>query len=305
MVKPKRKDPSLPARVPAWLPDGVKLRRKYPHSTLSVASQGNVPLISMVWDERGEIFHENVLDTRGRHHGLELERDDDGRIHWVAEWVRDKQHGLAMQLDDRGRPAMITEFVRGTGFDIWLATCNGKGFSVGEVHQHQGGRMRGFVRWGDPRRPWSEEYYGDRGRHGVWRQWKAGKLEAGYPKFFVADEPVSLEAYQAASAQDRTLAPYDPRDNLPRRPMLPAVRDALVRAQQVRRVLTARKRRLAKQPGSKPSADERAYRRELALLDQLAHYEPLRPFAAAAKQPAARKPAKPVKRSPKRLTRRG
>lgn len=79
---------------------------------------GRRRLAQLLWTSDGRLMHEKQLDSNRKGHGLEIERDDSGRIAWYAQWVHGKQHGLAIQFDGRGRPLSVTRFTHGRGTDI-------------------------------------------------------------------------------------------------------------------------------------------------------------------------------------------
>jgi hypothetical protein len=203
------------------------------------ARLGRRRLAQLLWTGDGQLRHEKPLDAEGRGHGLEIQRDDLGKIAWCAEWAHGKQHGLVIQFGPRGRPLLVTEFVRGRGADIWISGCDGRTrTAVTEVRELVDGRLNGWVRWGSPRRPWDEEHFVHGERHGIFRRWEEGSLCKGYPRFYVKDVRVSRRAYEAAQTSDATLPRYFEQDNVNVRALPAVVRDALARAKALRRALT-------------------------------------------------------------------
>lgn len=223
----------LTLEVPDWIPASARIVIKH-SDEVSLSGQARVgkrPLASLLWLGDGQLDHVKELDSRGKGHGLEIERQD-GRVIWCAQWVHGVQHGPVIQFDRRGKPTMVTEFVRGRGTDIWMG-CG----AVSEVRHVVDKRLHGQVRWGDPRRPWEEEHYRRGLRHGILRRWEDGALRKGFPQFYLDDVQVSRRAYEKAQVRDGSLPRYDPRDDANRRPMPPVVRDALARAKALRREL--------------------------------------------------------------------
>jgi hypothetical protein len=246
--------PSL--EIPIWLSPGVTLvvTRHDRDSVSGEARSGRRRLARFLWTTGGLLQHETPLDARGREHGLQIERDDEGKIAWCAQWSHGKQHGLTMQLGRGGRPLLVTEFVRGRGTDIWTSGCAGPAHAgVSEVRELADDRLNGWIRWGNPRRPWEEEHYRRGERHGITRVWKDNELSAGYPQFFVRGVRVSRRAYRAAEAADPTLPRYLEQDNVNARPLPEVVRAALARAKELRRALAflgQLRRRGAIRPGT-------------------------------------------------------
>ena len=225
--------PSVSLQMPAWWPAGARVvRRQGANAIAGEARIDRRPLARLLWTSDGQLAHEMPLDAKGRNHGVEIERDDQGQIAWCAQWVHGKQHGLVMQFDRRGHPVLVTEFVGGVGTDLWM-TCG----IISEVRECTDRRLHGLVRWGDPRRPWEEEHYHRGQRHGIFRTWDDDKLANGFPCFYLKGKVVSRRAYEAAQAKDASLPPYDKRDDSNRRAMPPVVRDALDRAKALRREL--------------------------------------------------------------------
>lgn len=237
---------------PAWLLTGAQLvtSERSDGGARGYACLGRRRLARLCWTGEGRVFSEVQLDTKGRHHGLEVERDrHDGTPTWCTQWVHGVQHGLTMQFDRRGVPVVATEFVRGFGADIWMSSCGRGRFEVSEVQHCLNAAPHGLTRWGDPQRPWSEEFFRDGEPHGIFRQWANGVLDGG-PRFFVAGAEVSRKQYEQARRADASLPAYDAREDDPRRPPLPVVVEALARAKQLRRelALLAKVERMATKP---------------------------------------------------------
>lgn len=197
------------------------------------ARMGERRLAQLNWTLDGQLLHEKPLDVDGNGHGVEVQRDDSGRIVWCAQWVRGAMHGPVIQFDEHGRPLIVSHFVRGRGTDIWM-NCG----KVTEVRELADGQLHGLVRWGDPRRPLEEGRFFRGQRHGIFREWRPdGTLRKGFPRFYLRDAGVSRQAYLAAQAKDASLQRYDARDDSNKRTTPQAVREALKGARDLRREL--------------------------------------------------------------------
>jgi hypothetical protein len=125
------------------------------------------------------------------------------------------QHGWAKQYDSSGRLLLVSPFKRGTGTDYW---CDDQG-RLAEEHPLVGGRISGCERWWatDQKTVYSETGWLDGAYHGIWRQWTDGKLDRGFPKFFIRGAQVSKREYLAAARGDPTLTEYARQDDFPKR----------------------------------------------------------------------------------------
>ena len=202
-------------------------------SVTGEARMGERPIAQLTWSSAGRLLHMKPYDREGRPHGVEIERNEVGGVSWCARWVRGKMHGPVIHLDGRGRPLTVSEFVRGRGVDIWTNCGN-----VTEFREMIDGVPSGLERWGDPTRPWCEGFFFHGKRHGVFREWESttGKLQAGFPRFFLADKRVSLRAYEIAQRTDAALRKYDPSEDLNRRAVPTEVHKAIRRAKDLREV---------------------------------------------------------------------
>lgn len=220
---------------PDWISAQASLiiNGKNKDSVWGEARIGDRRVAQLTWSPDGRLLHEKPFDADEKIHGIETQRDDSGRVVWCARWVHGAMHGPVMQFDDRGRPIMVTHFVRGRGADIWVS-CG----KVTEFREMEDGVPHGFVRWGDPRRPWEEGHFCRGERHGIFREWESdGTLREGCPRYYLKDVVVSRRAYEVALAEDESLPRYDARDDSNRRAMPQAVREALARAKSLRREL--------------------------------------------------------------------
>jgi hypothetical protein len=220
---------------PTWVFDRARLviLRSDRHSVQGEALLGGRKLGRLLWSLDGRILHEQPLDAQGRHHGVEVERDNSGKAVWCAGWVHGSMHGPVIQFDEHGHPLMVTYFVRGRGTDIWMS-----GGHVSEIREMEDAQPHGLVRWGNPTSPSEEGYFFRGRRHGIFRKWESdGTLKKGYPQYYVEDKRISRLAYEKACEANPVLPPYNPRQNGNRRALPGAVRDALARARKLRREL--------------------------------------------------------------------
>lgn len=149
----------------------------------------------------------------GRAHGYQIDCRS-GKLLYAEPFVDGLVHGWTKQYDEGGRLLIECPFKRGTGVDYW---CDDAG-ELAEEHPMVDGKPSGWERWWSGRRSVYIETKWLRGEmHGISREWRDGKLERGYPRFFIRNARVSKRKYVAAARSDPTLPPYDPRDDRPAR----------------------------------------------------------------------------------------
>ena len=103
----------------------------------------------------------------------------------------------------------------GTGVDLWWGHDNGY---PSEERHYLKGQRHGFERWwGKKNEVWKESHFKNGLDHGVFRKWKSGKLDRGYPKFYILGKKVTKREYLKAAKSDATLQPYDPKEDSQRR----------------------------------------------------------------------------------------
>lgn len=220
---------------PGWVSTQAKLVVKGSNddSVWGEARVGRRRVAQLNWTIDGRLLHEMPLDEKGERHGVEAQHDESGRVVWCAQWMHGAMHGPMMQFDERGRPILLTHFVRGKGTDLW-AECG----KVTEMREMADGKLHGLTRWGDPRRPIEEEYFFAGRRHGIFRRWQpTGELRKGFPRFYIKDNRVSRQVYQAAQAKDPSLPEYRLEDDLNLRVMPSVVAMALKGAKRLREEL--------------------------------------------------------------------
>lgn len=159
------------------------------------------------FERTGRPVHAMTFDAEGRAHGLEREWHPSGRLRYEARYVDGLQHGLQRQWDEQGRLIVRTRLVRGTGLDLYCGDL--RPGVVSESRELVGGLRHGFERsWTDGKL--TEEKLFVRGvEHGISRRWTlAGKLERGWPRFFVRGQRVTRGAYVRACRSDASLPPW-------------------------------------------------------------------------------------------------
>lgn len=164
----------------------------------------------MYWHATGAIEHETHFDRDGRMHGIEREEFEDGRLKYRAQWRHGRQVGWQQQWSEDGVLQVRTRFVRGTGLDAWFS-CG-----LSETRAFVDGHRHGFERWwSDRTHVWCEDHFKRGVEHGISRRWKPGRLERGFPQFWIDGSRVTRRTY--ARAEDPTLPPIRDRDDDPRR----------------------------------------------------------------------------------------
>jgi hypothetical protein len=168
------------------------------------------------WSPEGRVNWERTFDAKGRKHGVERYRHDDGRVSYEVRWKHGLRHGKAQQWDERGRLVLETTFRDGTGTDVWW--CGG---ILAEVRAYRSGKLHGIEQWWATKKTVFVEGSWFEGRkHGVWRMWgDAGNLEGGGPHFYVRGKRVSRAEYLATRERDPSLGPYRAEDDAPTRVM--------------------------------------------------------------------------------------
>ncbi len=192
------------------------------------ASRSGHLVAQLSWTCFGRLCHEQSVTADGTQHGWELEYSPNGRLSWVAQWIKGKMHGLAAQFDEQGRVGFASLFSNGVGVDIF-----GCGSQVSEYREMSDGVPHGIVRWGNPEEPWCEEYFKAGKRHGIFRNWQDNRLEDSFPKFFLDDKEVDQQNYQRAANSDTSLPKYLPEDDRPARKKPKAVQESIQLAERL------------------------------------------------------------------------
>ncbi|NMO17387.1 hypothetical protein HPC49_06550 [Pyxidicoccus fallax] len=209
--RPGQPRPSIPARaeerITQWDEDGLKRASEF---WLDGACVGRA-----YWNPDGTPNVATGLRD-GAPVGYQIEYHDHGFL-YAEPFVDGLHQGWAKQYGRRGRLLLMSPFKRGTGTDYW---CDEKG-RLAEEHPLVAGKPSGWERWWweDQQTVYSETHWHAGEWHGITRHWTGGKLDRGYPKFFIHQEQVSKRAYLAAARTDPTLPPYRPEDDSPERPL--------------------------------------------------------------------------------------
>ncbi len=180
---------------PAW-PPGVPARAELKligRNEVSVWGEFALAghrIAQVVWGPKGGLLSERHFDAKGRPHGLEISRHEDGSVEWQVPWVRGQMHGVARQRDSKGHDLYRSRFFRGAGVDLWVL-----GDAITEFREHSNNQLHGIERWGHPLWPHEEGHYLGGKRAGIFRRWKGATLEKGYPRYFVDDQEVNSTRY--------------------------------------------------------------------------------------------------------------
>jgi antitoxin component YwqK of YwqJK toxin-antitoxin module len=210
-------------KLPRGLPRGAKMRKitVYEGGAWAYFYARGRRVAWVHWNPDGAIHWERYFDAKGKKHGPEIYRHDNGRVSYRVSWRHGERHGKAQQWDERGKLLIATTFRNGSGLDVWW--CDG---IVAEVRGYVDGKLHGLEQWWADRKTVFVEGGWSRGRkHGIWRMWGAeGKLDRDGPQFYVRGRRVSFPKYLEARANDPTLPAYKTVDDRPTRAMGAAVK---------------------------------------------------------------------------------
>jgi hypothetical protein len=165
------------------------------------------------WDEHGRPGIVSGL-RNGVRVGYRVDYRD-GTLVYAEPFKDGLVHGWAKQFDSRGRLVFKSPFKNGTGTDYW---CDDRGLLC-EERPLVAGKRSGCERWWneDQKTVYEETGWLDGAEHGIKREWTKGRLDRGYPKFFIRGKRVPKKSYAAAARHDPTRPPYRPEDDLPKR----------------------------------------------------------------------------------------
>lgn len=178
--------------------DGSKQSAVYTRDGVKVGCRWFEPdgRLTMEYGLRGELKH-----------GPFRTYHDTGAVCEDAFYVEGKEHGEIRQFDEAGKLIGSYRMHHGTGVDLWYAR---RGVLSEERHLRDGTRD-GFERWWneDQRSVWAECHYRRDTEHGIERRWnERGRLQRGYPRYYVNGERVSKRQYVRACERDESLPKY-------------------------------------------------------------------------------------------------
>jgi antitoxin component YwqK of YwqJK toxin-antitoxin module len=176
-------------------------------------------------------FHEDGAPSfespllEGRLHGVQYRWDHPGVLLSAEPFAEGLPHGTAMQWADDGTLVGSYTMIRGTGLDLWWG-CSGGQRSLSEARSLHNGLRHGFEWWIHPSqdRVTEERHCWEGQLHGSERQWnRAGRLQRGYPRYYVHGQRVDKRHYLRACSRHPELPPFRASDNLPQRSFPPEV----------------------------------------------------------------------------------
>jgi hypothetical protein len=179
-------------------------------------------------DEEGRLISEIPLKN-GLRHGVEREWDADGSLLFETYYVDGLEDGVAKQYLD-GRLIGTYRMDHGTGVDLWRSHDG----TLSEERWMKDGYRDGFERWwnGDNHTVRNESHFKRGMEHGIFRQWnKQGRLQRGYPQYYVDGTRVQKRQYLKACATDPSLPPFHEGENRPSRKLPVEYIDQLAEAQ--------------------------------------------------------------------------
>jgi hypothetical protein len=211
--KPGQPRPSIPARaeerVTETYPSGRKRSSEF---WLRDELVGRA-----YWDELDGFLGLAYGLREGRQHGYHVEYIA-GTVSFAERFVNGQVHGWTKNYNRTGKLLIECSFTRGTGTDYW---CYDDG-RLCEEHPSVAGKPSGVERWWvDEHNVYIEDHWLDGKWHGPRRYWRNGKLEPGFPKFFIKGTRVSKRSFLKASRTDDSLPEYRREEDFPER-TLPA-----------------------------------------------------------------------------------
>jgi antitoxin component YwqK of YwqJK toxin-antitoxin module len=170
--------------------------------------------------ETGELEDENPL-RNGLLHGIVYRSDIPGKLLSAEPYANGFPHGKARQWSNEGKLIGTYTMRHGTGIDLWWCECSENGLPyVSEVRYYKEGKRHGpeWLLNEDQRSVWSERHLRTGQMHGIERSWnQKGRLDRGYPRYWINDIRVTKSQYIRACAKDPTLPPFRETDNRPQR----------------------------------------------------------------------------------------
>jgi antitoxin component YwqK of YwqJK toxin-antitoxin module len=182
------------------------------------------------FDANGQIQFERPL-RNGVPHGT-LYYIDLGVVTFAEPHRNGLAHGVARQWSMKGKLIGSYAMTHGTGLDLWRCEMSNGRVYLSEARHLKNGNWHGFEWWftEDERRLHSEHHFWENSQHGIERHWNAeGRLQRGYPRYWVNNKRVTKQQYLRARATDSSLPPFRESDSRPRRKFPPAVLAAMSR----------------------------------------------------------------------------
>ena len=169
------------------------------------------------WSDSGELEFEFAM-KHGVKHGREYCFSQNGHPYEVTPYRNGRIHGTGTQWSHEGKVVIQYKLINGIGLDLW---CGNENHTLTEERYCPRDDEVGYLRnWNDDEKTIWQEYYffNGKGYHGIWREWNgAGRMRRGFPHYYVNNERVTKRLYLQASKTDRTLPPYEPKEDQPQR----------------------------------------------------------------------------------------
>lgn len=229
-----RRQPSAAEMKPAFrssIPSGARPRIVLRHPNGGRArveySVGKTVVGYREFDDDGALMVDCGLRS-GRPHGTMYRIDPPGKLLSATPYKNGLEHGLARQWSDAGQLVGSYRMRNGTGIDLWwLETwTRPRRQYLAEVHFMLKGCPHGYEWWvnENQRSVWQERHWSNGELHGIERKWDMkGRLERGFPKFYVRGRRVTRQSYERALLKDSSLPVFRPEDEKPERKFPPAV----------------------------------------------------------------------------------
>lgn len=168
--------------------------------------------------ETGELESEWALKN-GLMHGIAYRCDVPGKVLSAEPYSHGLPHGTAKQFSSDGELIGTYAMKQGTGIDLWWDESGDNDFrQLSEARYLKDGKWHGFEWWlnADQESVWSERHFQDNRQHGIERSWNSrGRLDRGYPRYWVNGERVTKRKYLRECCHDSSLPRFREEDNRP------------------------------------------------------------------------------------------
>jgi antitoxin component YwqK of YwqJK toxin-antitoxin module len=171
----------------------------------------------LYWDEDGQLAMEYGIENDQMHGSFQTWHDN-GRLEHDTAYIEGKEHGISTQFDRDGHAIGTYEMIHGTGIDLWYSDRN----ILAEERHYKDGHRDGYERWwcGDNQTIYLESHFKAGIAYGIFRSWNAaGRLQRGFPAYFVDGEKVTKRSYLKACDRDESLPKYLANEDFPQRIM--------------------------------------------------------------------------------------